>query len=136
MYSNILVPIAIDHEQCGGCALELAQNLNANDAQVTAIHIMEQIPGYVSAYLPEDSFKETQKQATAELDKMVRETAGGVSTKVLRGHAHRTIHDYAKENGIDCIIIASHKPGLENYLHGSTAARVVRHADCSVHVMR
>ncbi|MEP4424264.1 MAG: universal stress protein, partial [Nitratireductor sp.] len=42
----------------------------------------------------------------------------------------------AKEKQADVIVIASHKPGLQDYLIGSTAARVVRHAACSVHVMR
>ena len=36
----------------------------------------------------------------------------------------------------DCIVIGSHKPGLIDYLLGSTAARVVRHAPCAVHVLR
>ncbi|MBT8411941.1 MAG: universal stress protein, partial [Octadecabacter sp.] len=44
--------------------------------------------------------------------------------------------DFATDNSIDCIIMASHQPGLEDYFLGSTAARVVRHAKCSVHVIR
>ena len=34
------------------------------------------------------------------------------------------------------IVIASHDPGLVDYLLGSVAARVVRHAHCSVLVTR
>ena len=34
------------------------------------------------------------------------------------------------------IVIASHDPGLADYLLGSTAGRVVRHAHCSVLVVR
>jgi len=37
---------------------------------------------------------------------------------------------------VDLIIVGSHKPGLQDYLLGSTAARVVRHAMCSVLVGR
>ncbi|WP_371932559.1 universal stress protein [Pararhizobium sp. IMCC21322] len=44
--------------------------------------------------------------------------------------------EYAESNGVDCIIIASHRPGLQDYFLGSTAARVVRHAHCAVHVIR
>ena len=40
------------------------------------------------------------------------------------------------ETDTDCVVIASHRPGLQDYLLGSTAARVVRHAACSVHVLR
>ncbi len=37
---------------------------------------------------------------------------------------------------IFCIIVASHKPNVGDYLLGTTAARVVRHAACSVFVVR
>ncbi|MBT8474881.1 MAG: universal stress protein, partial [Alphaproteobacteria bacterium] len=47
-----------------------------------------------------------------------------------------TITEYADSHGCDCIIIMSHQPGLQDYFLGSTAARVVRHAHCAVHVMR
>jgi universal stress protein F len=33
-------------------------------------------------------------------------------------------------------VIASHRPGIQDYFLGSTASRVVRHANCTVHVMR
>ncbi len=42
----------------------------------------------------------------------------------------------AVAHAVDCIVIGSHKPGLSDYLLGSTAARVVRHAPCAVHVYR
>ena len=48
----------------------------------------------------------------------------------------RDILDFANEAGVDLIVIASHDPGLADYLLGSVAARVVRHAHCSVFVTR
>jgi nucleotide-binding universal stress UspA family protein len=33
-------------------------------------------------------------------------------------------------------VIASHRPGMADLLIGSTAAQVVRHAPCAVHVLR
>ena len=59
-----------------------------------------------------------------------------VKTEVVRGRPGSTITDFAKEHGIDCIVIESHRPGLQDYFIGSNAARVVRHASCSVHVVR
>ena len=55
---------------------------------------------------------------------------------LLNGHSGRTITDHARKIGADCIIVGSHKPGLSDFLLGSTAARVVRHAPCAVHVLR
>ncbi len=55
---------------------------------------------------------------------------------IVKGHSGRSIIDQATEMGADCIVLGSHKPGLIDYLLGSTAARVVRHAPCAVHVLR
>ena len=51
-------------------------------------------------------------------------------------NAGRAITEHAKENAIDCIVVASHRPGLQDIFIGSTADWVVRHAPCSVHVVR
>ncbi|MBT8417397.1 MAG: universal stress protein, partial [Silicimonas sp.] len=59
-----------------------------------------------------------------------------ISAVLVPGHVHSTILEYAEENGVDCIVMGSHKPDLTDYLIGSTAARVVRHAPCAVHVYR
>jgi len=42
----------------------------------------------------------------------------------------------ARTLGVDLIIMASRRPELEDYLIGSNAARVVRHAHLSVLVVR
>ena len=60
----------------------------------------------------------------------------GVTPALVKGHSARTIIDYATQHGFDCIVIGSHKPGLSDFFLGSTAARVVRHAPCAVHVHR
>ena len=36
----------------------------------------------------------------------------------------------------DLIITGSHKPNVSDYLLGSNAARIMRHAECSVLVVR
>lgn len=56
--------------------------------------------------------------------------------RALMLRAGRVITEYANKSDIDCVVIGSHKPGLRDYFLGSTAARVVRHAKCAVHVLR
>ena len=56
---------------------------------------------------------------------------------ILRhGSAGSAILEAAAEHGVDLVIIGSHKPGMADYFLGSTAGRVVRHAQCPVLVMR
>ncbi|TCP41344.1 universal stress protein [Rhodovulum marinum] len=55
---------------------------------------------------------------------------------VATGKAYEEILHAAREAGTDLIVIGSHKPELRDYLLGPNAARVVRHSDCSVYVVR
>ena len=52
------------------------------------------------------------------------------------GNVHREILGIAEQIGADLIMMASHRPALKTYLIGTHAARVVRHAKCSVYVVR
>ena len=49
---------------------------------------------------------------------------------------YKTILEVADETHADLIIVASHQPDVQDYFLGSTAAKVVRHARCSVLVLR
>lgn len=135
MYSNILVPIAFDHERDKSAPLKLAGLLASPNAKITLLHVIEHIPAYALSYLTEDYLKGTRAALNAEMDKLAAEVPGAVG-KVVEGHSGRTILDFAEEDGSDLIIIASHRPEMQDYLLGSTAARVVRHAQCAVHVVR
>jgi universal stress protein F len=55
---------------------------------------------------------------------------------VREGHPSTEILQFATEIGADMIVIDSHDLGLAGYFLGSVAARVVRHAHCSVLVAR
>ena len=59
-----------------------------------------------------------------------------VESIVKHGTPYQMIVDTAAELGVDLIIVAAHRPSLKDYLIGPTSARVVRHADCSVQVVR
>ena len=135
MYKNILVPIALQHERDTGGAMDVAHRLLAEGGQITALHVMEAVPGYASQYLPEGHLESRH----AEMQAALKAELGGVmdvKPVVISGHSGRSIVEYAEDHDIDCIVIASHRPGLQDYFLGSTAAHVVRHAGCAVHVVR
>ena len=135
MYHNILVPISFDEARDTSAPLKLAQMLATPDAKVTLLHVVEHIPGYAISYMPADYLSEARKAIQGELDALAAKlpNAHGV---VIEGHSGRSILDWADVNKPDLIIIASHRPGMGHLLLGSTAAQVVRHAPCAVHVVR
>ena len=134
MYKNILVPMALDHDILPK-TIGVARALAGEDGKITAIHIHEAPQGSVAAYLSEDLVREAQAGARASLKEKTARLED-VTAELVVGHAYRSIIEYAETKGIDCIVIGSHKPGLSDFLLGSTAARVVRHAPCAVHVCR
>ena len=135
MYKNILVPIALDHDRDTSEALGIAKALSAKGAKITALHVMEEVPAYVAQYLPEGQLEDNVKELAARMKEALAGEAN-IKIKVVSGHAGHAIVDFAKHNGVDCIVVASHRPGLTDFFLGSTAARVVRHAPCAVHVSR
>lgn len=135
MYKNILVPVSFDDDRNATAALNVAKKLVDSDGQISLLHVMEQIPGYAINYFPEGYRDEAKEAIVATLQDMAEGIANARGI-VVEGHSGRTILDWSEENGIDCIIIASHRPGMQDYLLGSTAAQVVRHARCAVHVVR
>ncbi len=137
MYSNILIPVSFDEGSSAKtqAATAVAQRLSEEGARITFLHVMEEAPGYVSNYLPADFTAQARKAVEDELADLAAKVPGAGNI-VVAGHSGRTIVDWAVDNGVDLIVIASHRPGMQDLLLGSTAAKVVRHAQCAVHVMR
>lgn len=59
-----------------------------------------------------------------------------VHPHVLHGTVYDEILRAAEKLKADVIVMGSHRPALKDYLLGPNAARVVRHASCSVYVVR
>ncbi len=136
MYKNILVPIDPSHQERHEAAFTMAKALaDTSGAKITAATVVEPMPAYIGvASMAPDFDAQIKKNVT---DSLAGFAAGkDVDTKILHGAPGTEIVEYAKDNDVDCIVIASHKPGFGDFLLGSTAARVVRHAPCGVHVLR
>lgn len=134
MYKNILVPMALDHG-IGEQTLQVAQTLLSQGGTITALHVYEPPQGTVNAYLDEAVVVAAFERAKAQIEDRVKDVPN-VKAMITKGHSGRGIIDVSTDLKADCIVIGSHKPGLIDYLLGSTAARVVRHAPCAVHVLR
>jgi universal stress protein F len=136
MYRNVLVPIAFHGaSDDGAAALAAARSLCAAGGRITLLHVLEEMPQHIASYLPDHYRQEMQGAMEAGLARLALPVPGAV-TAIAEGKAAPAILDYAQAHHVDCIVIASHRPGMQDWLIGSTAARVVRHARCSIHVLR
>ena len=137
MYKTLLVPVDLEHGEVGVSSLRAAASLADEGAEITLLHVVAEIPGYAATYLPEGTLQNRRDEAHAILERMAATAQVKTKTVVLTsGRPSTAILEAAENMKADCIVIASHHPGVEDYFLGSTAARVVRHADCSVLVRR
>lgn len=134
MYDKILVALALDHG-IGSHAIDIAKRLKSSNGKIIAVHVLEPIHSSVNLFVPPDHIRNVRKLAEDEIVKRIG-AGKDIEGVVLTGHPGRAITEFAETEGADCIIVGSHKPGLQDYFLGSTAARIVRHSPCSVHVVR
>jgi len=136
MFKTILVPIDMSHVLEGKATIDIAaQHANAG-AKIILLNVVEDIPIWAAAEIPTALIDDSLKNAQIGLKAIANASGLKVETEVRSGHPYQTILAVAKEKLVDLIIIASHRPGLQDYFLGSTAAKVVRHASCSVMVIR
>ena len=78
--------------------------------------------------------------AKVMLKEFAREHIGNTPYKMhiaLDEHTYRSINDYAEENEIDLIVMATHgRTGPKRLYFGSVAENIVRRAPCSVLIVR
>jgi nucleotide-binding universal stress UspA family protein len=100
------------------------------------LNVVEEIPNWAAVELPAGLLEKSRESSQSELEAIATATGMKMEVEVRTGHSYNTILEVAEEKNADLIIIASHRPGLRDYFLGSTAAKVVRHANCSVLVVR
>lgn len=141
MFKHILLPIdlseAASQDKAVDVAVELARSFGSR------LHVMTIVPhfgeGFVSSFFPTDYQDKAVTAAKEHLHAFVRERIpDGIPVRhvVTSGTIYEEILAFAKGHSVDLIIMASHRPELSDYLLGPNAARVTRHAACSVMVVR
>jgi nucleotide-binding universal stress UspA family protein len=115
--------------------------------EVQVVHAIEPISAYFSAewfphFVPrvEAVEQDRLKQAGALVEKVcakLRKAGFRTSQVIVRGDARAALLDRAGEWKPDLIVVGSHGlKGLNRLLMGSVSEAVVRHAACSVQVVR
>ncbi|MDH3913298.1 MAG: universal stress protein [Rhodospirillales bacterium] len=141
MYKKILLSIDLNDETSWTASLETALVMcRTFDASLHLIHVLAGVPDAVAQlYLPDDSTERLVKEFTEMMDAFIDENIPKeyeTSVHLSRGSIYAGILETAKKVEADLIIIGAHRPTMGDFLLGPNAARVVRHAECSVLVVR
>ena len=142
MYRRILVAIDLNEEtgwrQPLVAAAEQARKFGSE--QLIVLTVIREIEALVYAQLGAVAYEMMAHQLEDKLAARVREVnAYDLKPKLVVEHGesiYDVILETAQEAGVDLIIVGSHRPAMKDYLLGTNAGRVVRHAKCSVLVAR
>ena len=141
MFKTVLLPIDLDQESSWKKALPTA--LEFCRASGGSLHILTVVPDFgmsiVGQFFPEGFEKKMADSVMQKLHEFVNAQVPAemkVQHIVGEGSVYEVILSIAEKISADAIVIGSHRPELKDYLLGPNAARVVRHAKCSVMVVR
>ncbi|SDF43786.1 MULTISPECIES: universal stress protein [Thalassobaculum] len=141
MFSDILLAVDLTSPETQRKAVAAA--VGQAKAFGSRLHVVTVVPefnsGIVAGFFPKDfegkALEATREQLHAYCEKMIP-----ADVKLQHVVAHGTIYQEivkaAQRTNCDLIIMASHRPELSDFLLGPNAARVVRHAACSVMIIR
>ena len=119
---------------------EVGEYARTNGSKVTLIHVSD-----THAFMPPEAILEPASATNetahrAELGKLRDQHLANIEVElaVVADHAPaKAICEYGEQHGVDLIVVGSHgRGGMERWLIGSVAERVVRHASSNVYVVR
>lgn len=142
MYYKVLIPVDLAHAQEVPKLIETARQLTNDSPHADFIFIYiddSQVHSAGSPYLEPEFVAARRRDSKDRLLALVRNLMPEklhYSCHVRRGTVHEKILEEARHGEADVIVMMAQKPGLSSYFVGSNAERVVRHARCSVMVIR
>jgi nucleotide-binding universal stress UspA family protein len=141
MYRNVLVPVDLSDKHSWRKALPTAISLC--ETFEARLHLMTVVPDFglpmVGQFFPEGYEAKLRQQAARQLKEFAAEQVpGAIESRriVAEGKVYQEILKAADAIKADLVVMGSHRPELSDYLLGPNAARVTRHARCSVMVVR
>ncbi len=141
MYKNVLLSVDLGHESSWEKALPAAVELCR--AGGGSLHVLTVVPDFgmsiVGQYFPEGYEKDVANKVMAALKVFVKDhVPDGIPVQhmVGEGVVYEVILKMARKVGADLIVTGAGRPDLREYLLGPNAARVARHAEMSVLIVR
>jgi len=135
-FTNILVPI--DFSDCSSTSLKYAKEIaKLYRSKLQLLHVIEDtIPPAYSLVGINNLFPDLEDKTSKRLENLFNETDGPKvqhDNYIVNGHAAKEILNFAKTHNTNLIVIATHGlTGIEHFLMGSVAEKVVRMAPCPV----
>ena len=140
MFKKILIPVDTAEIAMAEPGVQFAARLAAlTNGSVRLIHVLSEAVERLSEFLPVELQVDRAEEARTAMLVMVSKAEAPsalFSVTIRTGAVYHEVLAEAEGWGADLIIIGSHSPSMSTYLLGSNAQNIVRHANCSVLVIR
>ena len=141
MDSVVLAAVDLAQSSFGGRVLKTAKAMA--DLKGLQLAVVTVLPDYGNSFVG-SFFADTQSHEMVErtqkaLHEFVRMTIGddsSVQHVILMGSAYQEVLKTADKLNASLIVIGANKPDVTDFLIGPNAARIARHAVCSVYICR
>jgi nucleotide-binding universal stress UspA family protein len=137
--------VATDFSEPANVAVAYGRDLARQyDATLHVIHVIENATAYYGSeggFALADVERHIERSAREELDALIASNGDGrldvVAVVTRASNIAHAITEYARDHGIDLVIVGTHGRGaVSRFLMGSVAERVVRSAPCPVLTVR
>ncbi len=140
MYQKILVPVDLSETQLTAVGITEAVALaRLTEGHIRLLNVQAFLPTAYADYVPTnlgDTLREAAEEEIVALADGIAYPADHISSVIRFGVVYQEVLAEAGAWGADMIVLCSHRPGMATYLIGSNASIIVRHANCSVLVVR
>jgi nucleotide-binding universal stress UspA family protein len=140
MYQSIVVPIDLSEVEVSQPAIDKAVALaKLSGGRVTLVNVVPIMPVMMLDTVPVSYEAEVAEKAHAAMIELAGKLdlpADRVGTAVKIGGVYHEVLEVAASVDADLVVVGSHRPAMATYILGSNATAIVRHATCSVLVVR
>ncbi len=139
MYSRILTAVDLDEPSSWQKPIATALALaDCFKAKVALAYVVPDTVLMLQAQWSVSSVRAIMEDARIKLMKVARDHTvdRDVEEIVRSGSVYVGLIEAGESFEADLIVLSSHRPEMKDYLLGANASRVVRHAKCSVMVVR
>ncbi|RLJ41798.1 nucleotide-binding universal stress UspA family protein [Litoreibacter meonggei] len=143
MTNSVLCAVDVSNGDDDINVIQAAARLAAlDDAQLDVVAV---VPDYglsqVGAFFSKDHHDTMVDEAKVHLNALVTKALDAAQNAKVRhvvatGRIYVEVLSLAKKSKASLIVVGSHKADFSDYLLGPNASRIVRHATCSVYVVR
>jgi len=143
MLQNIAAFVDLDDEDSSHKVLTRAIDYSRHTG--ARLHVLTIVPNgmfkmtLVAQIIPADYERKLLDDARQRLAALIKKHATDdvqLEQNVSLGSVYKEALQFARNVDADLIVVGAHKPELKDYLLGPNVGQIVRHATCSVWVVR